>query len=154
MLGVFQALDRSAPANLFSPHVEGATGVHNIVYKIAQASIYQEIGACLKTSYSILHNQLLYNDNFIFCLPLLGPVDLEVRSFADTIVPLPYNEMEHMRKTRAEPKSSQSRAPHTYILTVASDETDGLRALRTSAFLAGVNIEVRLGHNLIPGFVQ
>jgi len=47
MLGIFQFLDQSAPAALFRPHVQGAAGVHSIVYKVAQASVYQEIGLFL-----------------------------------------------------------------------------------------------------------
>ena len=44
MLRVFQQLDVDAPSGIFQPHCTGAHEIHKIVYKIAQTTIYQEIG--------------------------------------------------------------------------------------------------------------
>lgn len=134
MLGILRLIELGSSPDLFPPHVSGALGIHRIVYKIAQASIYQEIGN-LKFMFKAF---LLIIDRF----HLAGPVDLEVQSFGSTVVPVPFSTLRRERAAILAP-SVPVRPPRTFILTVASDETDGLRALLTSGYLAGVEVEVR-----------
>lgn len=76
-------------------------------------------------------------------LYFIGPVDLEVKTFGDTLIPIPYVDVNRRRVERR--VSASNVGARTFILTVASEETSGLRALLTSAYLAGVSIEVRAG---------
>ena len=101
---------------------------------------------------TILYCAVMFYHSFV------GPVDMEVRTFGQTVVPIPYSVMHRRRHYHRSNRntgisgsvdsSGNHRAhsnydpPRTYFITVASEETAGLRALITSAFLSGVHVEV------------
>lgn len=77
-----------------------------------------------------------------------GVIDEEVKTFGATIVPASFRDVQAQRAlspAAASKNGFQSisqKIPRMHIITVASDETPGLTALRSSAYLSGVHLEV------------
>jgi hypothetical protein len=102
---------------LVHPSISAGASVFSVMLNALKASMYQE----------------------------LGLVDLDIRSFRNSLRPSTYREIEAAMTlcNHAKENSPENSHPSSvHFLTVSSDITEGLDALWDSAVLAGINLQV------------